>query len=273
MTGDDNVEPSFDDPSHDAIRALLRDARADEPVPAEVVARLDATLAELRGPAPVADQPLAEVVALRHRVVRPRLLVAAAAVVVVGLGGGGLAFGLANRSTHTPPNSAASASTATSERSPLTTTPSAQTGLNPLAASPDTLSNPNDLAAQRVTSFTTTGFARQAAVFVSANATYAAAGGAAASSGSGSAGASSGTTASGVPSPPSPYPAPAAPVATPKSAATCVTPVVSAAEIVPITLDGQPATLVLHPVSGGSQLVEAWSCDGTHVLAHTTVPG
>ncbi|MCW2856200.1 MAG: hypothetical protein JWR52_1815 [Marmoricola sp.] len=274
MTGDDTVEPSFDDPSHEAIRALLRDARADEPVPADVVARLDATFAELRGRAPVTDEPLAEVVALRRRVVRLRPLVAAAAVIVVGVGGGGLAVGLANRTTHGPPTSAASASKATIERGPLTTTPTAHTGLNPLAPSPDTLSNPNDLAAQRVAAFTTAGFARQAATFVSTNATYATAGGAAASSGSGSAGTGSGTSASGAPSPPSPYPAAAAPpVATPKAAATCVTPTVAAAEIVPITLDGQPATLVLHPVSGGSQLVEAWSCDGTHVLAHTTVPG
>jgi len=31
--------------------------------------------------------------------------------------------------------------------------------------------------------------------------------------------------------------------------------------------------LVLHPVVDGTRYVAAWSCDGTRLLAYTTVPG
>ena len=71
------------------VARLLADARADEPIPAEVAARLDRVLAgmageQIAGP----DQPVAPVIdiaARRRRRVRT-LLVAAAAVVVAGVG-------------------------------------------------------------------------------------------------------------------------------------------------------------------------------------------
>jgi len=72
------------DPAEDArIRALLADARHTEPMPADVVARLDRVLvglAEERAPvAPVIDLA-------RRRRTAAKLLVAAAAVVVAGVG-------------------------------------------------------------------------------------------------------------------------------------------------------------------------------------------
>ncbi len=68
------------------IRALLADARLDEPMPDAVVARLDRVLAGLAEEAPESPVP-ATVVSLterRHRAAR--MLVAAAAVVVAGVG-------------------------------------------------------------------------------------------------------------------------------------------------------------------------------------------
>lgn len=79
----------------DAVRRLLADARHDAPVPADVAARLDATLAglvaERSAPAPSTSPAGAEVVDLAARRRRRRLgafVAAAAAVVVAGVGVG-----------------------------------------------------------------------------------------------------------------------------------------------------------------------------------------
>ena len=89
----DQHEPGpddFDDPEHAWVRDLLGDARVEEPVPDDVVARLDQTLAALqaeraasRGPSPD-ESPT--VVPLRRRL-PSRLTAAAAAVIVLGAGG------------------------------------------------------------------------------------------------------------------------------------------------------------------------------------------
>jgi hypothetical protein len=39
-----------------------------------------------------------------------------------------------------------------------------------------------------------------------------------------------------------------------------------------VRLDGQAAALVVHPPQGGSRLVQAWSCDGSTLLASARVP-
>ena len=74
MTDDDFDEADFDDPAHADIRDLLASARVAIPVPAEVVARLDATLAELTGQAkeaePLPDETDPVVVPLRRRAPR-----------------------------------------------------------------------------------------------------------------------------------------------------------------------------------------------------------
>ncbi len=279
MTGDDR-DPSFDDPSHDAIRALLRDARETGPVPDDVAARLDAALAELRGATRGVETPLAEVVPMRRRVSRPRLLMAAAAVIIVGAGGGGLAITLANQSSHGPASAGAQPRDAhASERSPMA--PQVN-GLAPVPASPQMNSLNGQLdatAGQPVGAFTTAGFARQAAAYASTTTfSYAPSQGNAGGSGAGTSTGSGSTAGTGsgtaggpaTASPPTPATIPQA--SSPKASTACVTPDVPGAQIVPITLDGARATLVLHPVAHGKQLVEAWSCDGTQVLAQTTVP-
>lgn len=82
-------EPRLDPEQDEYVRRLLADARHDEPMPADVVDRLDDVLAGLTGPAPVVRDLAAE----RRRRTVVRLLGAAAAVVVVGIGLGQLDLG------------------------------------------------------------------------------------------------------------------------------------------------------------------------------------
>lgn len=73
-------------PTEEQIRALLADARLDEPMPADVAARLDGVLADLGDDtAPASVAPLPDHAARRRRRLR-NLVLAAAAVVVVGVG-------------------------------------------------------------------------------------------------------------------------------------------------------------------------------------------
>jgi hypothetical protein len=77
------------------VRRLLAQARHQEPMPPEVVARLDAVLVDLgtadadrtAAPPVEAGQPVVDLAARRRRRRATRLLVAAAAVTVLGVGG------------------------------------------------------------------------------------------------------------------------------------------------------------------------------------------
>ena len=53
-TGDEPAfdDPALDDPAFDDVRALLADLRVTAPVPADVAARLDATLDSLKAERP-----------------------------------------------------------------------------------------------------------------------------------------------------------------------------------------------------------------------------
>lgn len=70
------------------VRALLRSARSDEPMPGDVASRLDDVLAGLAS-SPAAPESVAPVIPLRRRLA-PKLLAAAAAVVLVAGVGVGL---------------------------------------------------------------------------------------------------------------------------------------------------------------------------------------
>lgn len=86
------------------VRRLLAEARHDEPMPADVVARLDRVIADL------ADEPRrsATVVRLADRRRRAaRMLVAAAAVVAVGVGGAQFLQGMGGQSESSTAGSAA----------------------------------------------------------------------------------------------------------------------------------------------------------------------
>jgi hypothetical protein len=83
------------DPEQDEyVRRLLADARHDEPMPTEVVDRLDSVLDGLAdAPARPAPAPVRDLAAERRRRRVVQLLVAAAAVVAVGVGLGQLDLG------------------------------------------------------------------------------------------------------------------------------------------------------------------------------------
>ena len=72
-------------PEHEEVRRLLASARHDEPIPDEVVARLDRVLADL-GDEPARIAPVTALATRRRRAAS--LLLAAAAVVAIGIGVG-----------------------------------------------------------------------------------------------------------------------------------------------------------------------------------------
>lgn len=104
---------SHPDPD-EAVRRLLADARHDEPVPADVVARLDATLADLLS----TRVPVVDLAARRRRRVAGAVLAAASVVVIGGIA---LPQMLPTSSTNDTASAgrAASESSATNEAAPF----------------------------------------------------------------------------------------------------------------------------------------------------------
>ncbi len=200
-------QPDEPDPEQARMRALLADLGTDGahppgPVPDDVAARLDATLADLTAPAAAAA---AAPVRHRDRHRGRGLLVAAAVVLVVGAGGvttAGLVGGSADE-TATSGGESAGSSADESRRAP--------------GAVPEL----------RRTSFTTD----VAALLASRTADEQAR--------------------------PS-----LAPCASPPGRGT----------LVPVRFEGQPAVLVARPAQDSRQVVEAWTCDASRVLATTRVP-
>jgi len=284
-------EREFDDPSYDAVRALLASARVTEPVPDDVAARLDTTLAELtadrRGTeaADAPDEATSVVVPLRRRSrLAPRLLAAAAAVVVVGAGGIGISQvlstqgdDLATADSAQPEAAAGGDDFGAVPTAPAAEAPHDQKSLDSLSALTKRLSN-----SKAVPRFTTTGFTREVAVFSTRDLRlpWAETGD--------SIGSLDGSESSATKSP-----EPTATV-TPQmtsegvalgskaaradqyfystAKAACPGPIGTAATLVPILYDGQPASLAVHPEMDDTQLYEAWSCDGRTLLASAIVP-
>lgn len=234
-------DPAFDDPAFDELRALLADARATEPVPADVAARLDATLEALQEE----RRAEASVVPMRRRRAAARFLVAAAAVVVVGAGGVGIAQ--LGGSGGTPSADKASSGSAADSLTTSPSAPEAATGLTPAApqaTSPGTKAPPTT----HLPRFSTTRFPQQAAAFEPA------------------------TTDSLSNQDSARSPSSDAPTTTAgRAGEACPGPTIAGSTSYPILLDGQSAVLVLHEVVDGTQEVDAWSCDGATELATTTV--
>lgn len=280
MTDERADQPDFDDPAHDPVRELLSSARVEGPIPAEVAARLDATLAELTGrTAADTDDPV--VVPLRRRGrLGPRLLAAAAVVVVVGAGAVGLRQVLDPGSdAQVSADSAAAGQTGGSPLRPELAPAAPGTG-DP----DDTLDGllQNNLALSAVPVLTTADFAAQAGsldltrlstTLAKLNSAYSTRRSPAPSKEAGTPGGVTGT-GSAAPSPDRSAQDTASLAAqAAKSAATrCPGPEIAGTTRYPIVLDGRPAVLVAHPVSDGTRLLQAWSCDGSQVLAFTTVP-
>lgn len=293
MTEPENPDvPDFDDDSFADIRALLADAAANEPMPAEVAAGLDDVLAGLvTERAAEAD---ATVVPLRRRAtIARRLLVAAAAVVLVGAGGVGVNQVLQNTNQSNDSTASGAGQQDLAPEAPAAGVP--ETALDGQVKDLDSL---NELAlgytatrGRLAIQFTRAGFANQVTTLVrNADATgpWFDAG-----------------TPPADPDPNTSVPPPAAATAptptdrgltgggtTPGSGNAAGAdsetkklrnqsvdpqcpgpPVTDDVTVVPITFEGNPATLVLHPVVDGSRYVAAWSCDGHRLLAYTTVPG
>jgi hypothetical protein len=269
----DQHEPGpddVDDPDHAWVRDLLGDARVAEPVPDDVAARLDQTLAALqaeraasRGPAPD-ESPT--VVPLRRRL-PARLTAAAAAVIVLGAGGVAIAQLGGNGSGG---SGDASSKAADSVASGSPTAPRSVGGAAPQA-----------LADAAVPRLTAASFASDAARVMRQVAAL-----------DGLAGTASGFAAAS-PTAPAPAQTPAdqspeaakssgldtgalqapAITATPppaeqdlRSPAACAAPAPADGITLQATLDGTPVALVFRPPTADGQRVEAWSCDGTTLL-------
>jgi hypothetical protein len=284
QTAPDGHEPSFDDPAYDEIRGLLADARVSEPVPAEVAARLDATLAALKDQArTTGDRP--SVVSLRRRTVG-RVLAAAAAVVLIGAGGFSIVRSAGDGSSNADSAAAGSAAdqqarsdalSGGSEKSapnahepviPGTLDAVGQTTLRSAHFAQDAAATMRGLAATAlVAAEPRTPSASEASSDVpvspsdttSPTDTNGTRGGYAAEG-------SAALTAPPVTSTPGDV------VSANKGAAACAGPGLPDAITLPATLDGVPVALVFHPPTTTAQLVEAWSCDGTKLLASASVP-
>jgi hypothetical protein len=277
-------DPAYDDPAYDEVRGLLADARVTEPVPAEVAARLDATLSALRDQRRTdADRP--SVRSLRSRRVG-RILAAAAAVVLIGAGGVSLVRSAGNGSSST--DTAASGAAADQEATSHAGSDSGSGGaeksvpapLQPQAGTLDSLGT---------TGLRSAHFAHDAAVTMRALAPDLVAAEKARTPASGEATLPSDVAtptrtpaSAGADEPMSGGAALMAPpvTATPRTdaygtldtASACAGPVIADAVTLQARLDGAPVALVFHTPSATEQLVEAWSCDGTRLLASASVP-
>jgi hypothetical protein len=274
LTSDD---AAFDDAAHHHLRALLAEARVGTPVPEDVAARLDATLADLTSAR--ADRTDDVVVPLRRRSrVAPRLLAAAAVVVLLGAGAVGLDQVL-DGSTSADDSKAATADSA--REAPSSAVPESASGAKGGAGA-----NTGSAAAgsgnlgrssAQIPAFASASFARDAERFLAPDGTNL------------SADAPGYLDSTGdFSSPTAPSPADGAPQRTPAAGVpdqlkglslldralaskACHAPAGEAGRRVPIRLDGNPAVLVIGPLKDGSRLVRAWSCDGGAVLASAAV--
>lgn len=252
-------EPSFEDPAHDEIRELLRQARADEPVPDDVVARLDATLAGLRRETAAP----ATVVPLGKRRSRSQRWVAAA-VVLAAVGIGGVAVrsaGVSGGGSDDKAAAATRAQDAPAEDAPSVNAPSASGDLDTRAK--------RQLSTHPVGRFTRDGFAAQAAGFEARDLLLDRLLGRYAAGSESLDGVASSTTDGPLRDYHSDMLDEQSAARAAKAA--CTRPAVPHTFAYPVDLDGAPAVLVVHKVREGRRLIEAWSCAGDRVLAHAEV--
>ncbi len=240
-------QPPYDE---DEISRLLAGARVREPMPEDVVARLDRVLDDLAG-----ERSTAEVVPLARRRRPARVLLAAAAVAVVATGGIVTMDRIQGGVSDSGADTAAAGESAQADRdAAMAATPSARSGLDALKA-PTPLAEMQDSAGAydgRLNStlsvlptLSSEHFARDAEDVVgSVTATKAAAGSGAAAR---------------------------------THAPACLPPLARTAQgtrLLAVRLDDRPAWLLVGPPEGtpASSLVTAWSCGGASELARAVVP-
>jgi hypothetical protein len=265
----DNVQPdadeaAFDDGSTDWVRDLLADARVTGPIPEDVAARLDDTIASLqaeRQPALGRPEPEPRVVVPLRRRLAPLLAAAAVVVVIGGVAVGQLVGGGADQ---------ADRATSADSGSSLSLQPDAP-GSGAPGQAPQAQSDGEKAAQQGLPALTTGSFPQDAArVMRSLSPTATPATG-----GSPSADSSS-ESLDELQAPKAAPPVTASPGRTTASAgagqASCPGPALGDAVALPATLDGTLVALVFQPPTATAQQVEAWSCDGATLLATASVP-
>jgi hypothetical protein len=262
MNDEHEVDPDdvASDPEQDArIRALLAELGSGpdgEPIPPEVEARLDDTLALLvaqRGGAAGGEGPLEDestsdnVVPMRRRWL-PRAGVAAAAVIVLGVGG--LAVGSSGLFDNSSQTSGSSSADSAGESA----------GKAPESSADSSTGSDSSTAAAALPELSSSSFPSDVASLLKGRTRVLTP----QDKGKGK--------ASGEQSPPKS-----------RENAKSAAPGASASEACPgprptdgavpnqVRYDGRRAVLLIHPERAGQQVVEAWSCAGDRRLATTTI--
>jgi hypothetical protein len=257
----DADEAAFDDGSHEWVRDLLADARVTGPMPADVAARLDETVASLQAERRLAArrrEPEPQVVVPMRRRIGPALAAAAVVVVIGGVAVGQIVGGGSQGSNDSATSADAGGSLALQPEAPGS---SAQ-GQVPGA---------EKAAGQGLPRLTTGSFGQDAArVMRDFSAT--------ALTGSSPSADLTGDDLDSLQRPRGAPPVTASPQRNQDSVGadqTCPGPVGAdadaAAVTVRATLDGTPVALVFRPPTATAQRVEAWSCDGATLLASASV--
>jgi hypothetical protein len=225
------------------VRRLLAEARHDEPVPADVAARLDAVLADLSRERAEADAERttpdatatarpADLLSRRRRRVG-RLLAAAAAVIVVGLGVGRFVDDLVQGQGSSTGASSSSAGSAAAGDQAVGAPPVGPRQQRAYAAARPPRVRPETFRADVVR-------VRRLVV--------------------------------GSPTAPGPHHQ-STPTALAAEAVRACAPVrAGAGRRVPVRYAGRPAVLVLHPAAGGSQLADLYLCGAAAVERSVTLP-
>jgi len=254
-----NDEPLDDEENDTHIRALLAELGSGpdgEPMPAEVAARLDDTLARLvaertlSGPEDSEEEGSGTVVPLRRRWL-PRATAAAAAIVVLGAGGvAATQLGVFGHDSLTTADNAGSSSAAGSETAP-----------DPEATSPSPSGgDTGGFQATALPRLSSVSFAADVGRLLSSRrAQLSTPEKAAVPSTNDAAKSPSDDTTAGKSSDALRSPACPGPRITDGAAPS------------PVRFDGQRAVLLVHPARNGHQLVEAWDCSGRRRLADTTL--
>ena len=263
------------DPGQEArVRALLGEVGAEhEPIPDDVSARLEDTLAMLRAERVRPEEPSGEtdpdesdqpgVVPLRRKWL-PRAAGAAAAVIVLGVGGlAAVRLGTDSTSQDSAAQGGVASDTAPSSQGPSESpVPSTGSGATPgskarsLRESADAL-----LALPAVTRAT---FDTDVAGLLRTDTSLTTPAERAADQSGVDAGAGSGSTSETTPQPRGEA----------LLARECPGPTVSDGAVAnPVRLDGVLSVLLVHPAKDGEQLVEAWTCAGDRRLDSTQLTG
>jgi hypothetical protein len=272
------IDPEIDPEQEAHVRALLGEVGAEhEPIPDEVSARLDDTLAMLRaervqaGDQAVelaADQAgdeageLAGVVPLRRRWL-PRAAGAAAAVIVLGVGGlAAVRLGTDSSSQDSAASGGVSSDTAPSSQGPSEApVPSAGSGATPGSKARPLRESADALRALPVLTKAT--FDTDVAGLLRADTSLTTPAERAAAQSGVDAGSGSGSTSETTQQPDAA-----------RLARECPGPAVSDGAVAnPVRLDGVLSVLLVHPAKDGEQRVEAWTCAGDRRLQSTRLTG